>query len=224
MSAPEPTDEPADPSSLGPDPEASDAPEDAAASDGSDTPEDATATDDETPHPLGPIGASLDEVVDRAWDRLRGNPALDRLFYTASELGDFSLIWHLLGTARGVTLRGGTREAARLALALGAESALVNGMVKSAFKRERPIQSGERPHNLRQPLTSSFPSGHASAAFLAATLLSERSKVKPLWFGLATIVATSRIHVRIHHASDVVLGAGIGLTLGRLVRRVVPLR
>ena len=224
MSAPEPTDEPADPSSLGPDPEASDAPEDAAASDGSDTPEDATATDDETPHPLGPIGASLDEVVDRAWDRLRGNPALDRLFYTASELGDFSLIWHLLGTARGVTLRGGTREAARLALALGAESALVNGMVKSAFRRERPIQSGERPHNLRQPLTSSFPSGHASAAFLAATLLSERSKVKPLWFGLATIVATSRIHVRIHHASDVVLGAGIGLTLGRLVRRVVPLR
>ena len=224
MSAPEPTDEPADPSSLGPDPEASDAPEDAAASDGSDTPEDATATDDETPHPLGPIGASLDEVVDRAWDRLRGNPALDRLFYTASELGDFSLIWHLLGTARGVTLRGGTREAARLALALGAESALVNGMVKSAFKRERPIQSGERPHNLRQPLTSSFPSGHASAAFLAATLLSERSKVKPLWFGLATIVATSRIHVRIHHASDVVLGAGIGLTLGRLIRRVVPLR
>jgi undecaprenyl-diphosphatase len=171
-------------------------------------------------HPL----ASLDEVVDRAWDRLRGNPALDRLFYTASELGDFSLIWLLLGTARGVTLRGGTREAARLALALGAESALVNGVVKSAFRRERPIQSGERPHNLRQPLTSSFPSGHASAAFLAATLLSERSKVKPLWFGLATIVATSRIHVRIHHASDVVLGAGIGLTLGRLVRRVVPLR
>ena len=224
MSAPEPTDEPADPSSLGPDPEASDTPEDAAASDGSDTPEDATATEDETPHPLGPIGASLDEVVDRAWDRLRGNPALDRLFYTASELGDFSLIWHLLGTARGVTRRGGIREAARLALALGAESALVNGMVKSAFRRERPIQSGERPHNLRQPLTSSFPSGHASAAFLAATLLSERSKVKPLWFGLATIVATSRIHVRIHHASDVVLGAGIGLTLGCLIRRVVPLR
>jgi undecaprenyl-diphosphatase len=149
---------------------------------------------------------------------------MDRLFFTASELGDFSLVWHLLGTARGVTRRGGTREAARLAIALGAESALVNGLVKSAFKRERPVQSGERPHNLRQPLTSSFPSGHASAAFLAATLLSERSRVKPLWFGLATIVATSRIHVRIHHASDVVVGAGIGLTLGRLVRRAVPLR
>ena len=135
---------------------------------------------DDDPHPLGSIGASLDEAVDRAWNRLRGNPTMDRLFYTASELGDFSLIWHLLGTARGVATRGGTREAARLALALGAESALVNGAVKSVFKRERPIQDGERPYHLRLPLTSSFPSGHASAAFLAAALLSERSKVKPL--------------------------------------------
>ena len=213
--APEPTDpssEEPDPSSTGPDAEASG------------TADDGTESADGAPHPLGPIGASLDDAVDRAWDRLRGNPAMDRLFFTASELGDFSLVWHLLGTARGVTRRGGTREAARLAIALGAESALVNGLVKSAFKRERPVQSGERPHNLRQPLTSSFPSGHASAAFLAATLLSERSRVKPLWFGLATIVATSRIHVRIHHASDVVVGAGIGLTLGRLVRRAVPLR
>ena len=179
-------------------------------------------TDDR--HPLGPVGASVDAAVDRAWDRLRGHPTLDRVFYTASELGDFSLIWHLLGTARGVTSRRGSREATRLALALGAESALVNGAVKSAFRRERPVHEEERPHGLRQPLTSSFPSGHASAAFMAATLLSERSRVKPAWYGLAAIVAASRIHVRIHHASDVVVGAGIGLALGRLIRKLVPLR
>ena len=175
-------------------------------------------------HPLGLIGASLDDAVDKAWERLRGHPTLDRVFYTASELGDFSLIWHLLGTARGVTSRRGTWETTRLALALGAESALVNGAVKSAFRRERPIHEDERPHGLRQPLTSSFPSGHASAAFMAATLLSERSRVKPAWYGLAAIVATSRIHVRIHHASDVVVGAGIGLALGRVVRKMFPLR
>ena len=175
-------------------------------------------------HPLGPIGASLDEAVDRAWDRLRGNPTLARVFYTASELGDFSLNWHLLGAAKGVTSRRGTREATRLALALGAESALVNGAVKSAFRRERPLHEDDRPHGLRQPLTSSFPSGHASAAFMAATLLSERSRVKPVWYGLAAIVAASRIHVRIHHASDVLVGAGVGLALGRAIRKVFPLR
>lgn len=175
-------------------------------------------------HPLGPIGASLDEAVDRAWDRLRGNPTLDRVFYTASELGDFSLMWHLLGAAKGVTSRRGGREATRLTLALCAESALVNVAVKSAFRRERPIHEDDRPHGLRQPLTSSFPSGHASAAFMAATLLSERSRVKPVWYGLAAIVAASRIHVRIHHASDVLVGAGVGLALGRAIRKVFPLR
>ena len=175
-------------------------------------------------HPLGPLGASLDHAVDKAWNRLRGNPTLDRVFYTASELGDFSLIWHLLGTARGVTSRRGSREATRLALALGAESALVNGVIKSAIRRERPVHDGERPHGLRQPVTSSFPSGHASAAFMDATLLSERSRVKPAWYGLAAIVAASRIHVRIHHASDVVVGAGIGLGLGRVIQKVFPLR
>ena len=187
-------------------------------------PADGRSDDPADRHPLGPLGASFDEAVNRSWDRLRGQPALDRVFYAASELGDFSLIWHLLGTAKGVTSRRGSREATRLALALAAESALVNGAVKSAFRRERPPHEDERPHGLRQPLTSSFPSGHASAAFMAATLLADRSRVKPFWYGLAAIVAASRIHVRIHHASDVVVGAGLGLALGRLVRKLVPLR
>jgi len=175
-------------------------------------------------HPLGPLGKSFDEAVDRAWERLRGHSTVDRVFYTASELGDFSLIWHLLGTAKGVASRRGNREAARLAIALAAESALVNGAVKSAFRRERPVNEDERPHGLRQPLTSSFPSGHASAAFMAATLLSDRSRIKPLWYGLASIVAASRIHVRIHHASDVAVGVGVGMALGRLIRKLVPIR
>jgi len=175
-------------------------------------------------HPLGPLGRSLDKAVDRAWERLRGHPTLDRVFYTASELGDFSLIWHLLSTAKGITSRRGNRETARLALALAAESALVNGAVKSAFRRERPVTEGEHPHGLRQPMTSSFPSGHASAAFMAATLLSDRSRMKPLWYGLASIVAASRIHVRIHYASDVAVGVGVGLALGRLVRKLAPIR
>jgi undecaprenyl-diphosphatase len=176
------------------------------------------------PHPLGPIGRALDTAVDKAWEPLRGNPNLDRLFYAASELADFSLLWHLTGTARGVVRRNGHREALRLSAALAAESALVNGAVKSAFRRERPVHDEERPHNLRQPLTSSFPSGHASAAFLAATLLAERSRIRPLWYAAAGVVAASRVHVRIHHASDVVVGAGIGLALGRLIRKVLPLR
>ena len=49
----------------------------------------------------GPIDA-FDHRVDGWIDHLRGKPAIDRLMYTASELADFSLVWHLVGVARGL--------------------------------------------------------------------------------------------------------------------------
>ena len=144
-------------------------------------------------HPLGPAFAAFDHKFDLVWERFRGQPVLDKTFYLASELADFSVLWHIMGLSKGLASGSAQREAVRLSAALIAESGIVNGILKSLFRRERPDHIEERPHVLRQPLTSSFPSGHASAAFLAATLLSERSKFKPLWYGLAGIVATSRI-------------------------------
>jgi undecaprenyl-diphosphatase len=163
----------------------------------------------------------FDDYVDDLFEQhLRGRAAVDRLFYVASELGDFSLIWHLLGAAQGAVRDDGFERMVRLSASLGVESVLVNGLIKSLFRRERPVFQGERPHNLRTPRTTSFPSGHASSAFLAATLLSDRSRGKPMFFAVAAVVATSRIHVRIHHASDVAGGMLIGLGLGALVKRV----
>ncbi|HAQ05109.1 MAG: phosphatase PAP2 family protein [Acidimicrobiales bacterium] len=180
-------------------------------------------TNETNVHPLGPAVAAFDKKIDLAWERFRGQPVLDKTFYLASELADFSVLWHIMGLSKGLTGGSAEREAIRLSAALIAESGIVNGILKSLFKRERPNHVEERPHGLRQPLTSSFPSGHASAAFLAATLLSERSKFKPLWYGLAGIVATSRIHVRIHHASDVIAGALVGLGLSRIVKKFFSL-
>jgi undecaprenyl-diphosphatase len=166
----------------------------------------------------------FDAEVDRIFMTVRGNRIVDRAYYSASALGDWSLIWHLLGAAQGVSdPRNGWRRSARLAVSLGVESALVNGLIKSFFRRTRPVHDGDRPHNLRMPATSSFPSGHASSAFMAAHLLADRSRFAPAWYLLAGVVATSRIHVRIHHASDVVGGAVLGLALGELVRRIAPL-
>lgn len=145
--------------------------------------------------------------------------------YALSEVADFSVLWHLLGTAQGL-VRGndGFARAVRLSTALGLESAIVNGGLKSLTKRERPVPEFERPHHLRMPKTTSFPSGHASAAFVAASLLSDGSRAKPLYYAAATAVAASRIHVRIHHASDVVGGIAVGVTLGAIAKRALPLQ
>ena len=166
----------------------------------------------------------IDAAVDSWWERaLRGKPTLDRLMYSVSEAANHSRLWHTLGAAQAA-LRRDQRPAAELSAALLAEAVLVNGIIKTLFGRRRPAFAGDRPHALRQPLTSSFPSGHASAAMVAAALLSRRSRWGPVYYALALVVALSRIHVRIHHASDVAAGIGIGAVLGAIARRLLGRR
>ena len=164
--------------------------------------------------------AAFDAAVDRAFDHLRGHPVADRVMYGASALGDFSLIWALLGSAKSLRSERDEQAFLRLVVCLGAESLLVNQGIKRLFRRTRPAPEGERPHHLRKPLTTSFPSGHASSGAFAAILLSDGSKVPIAWWAVALVVASSRVHVRIHHASDIVAGAALGTVLGLVARRL----
>jgi undecaprenyl-diphosphatase len=185
--------------------------------------------------PVSPLRPLLPEVLaraivafDAAAERrfegaLRGRPVADRVFFTASSLGDFSLLWHVVGAGRAVVQPSFRPAARRLGVALAVESLVVNWGIKSLVRRARPHGDHVRPHRLRRPRTSSFPSGHATSGFLAATLLSEGSRAPLAWYAVATVVAASRVHVRIHHASDVVAGAAMGLAAGRTVRRRWPL-
>jgi undecaprenyl-diphosphatase len=166
----------------------------------------------------------FDEAVDSKVDDLRGHVGLDRLMYVASEVGDFALIWHLTGAGRALLPDREAGSAVRLSTILGMESLLVNGAIKSLFRRHRPVWESERPrpHRLRTPRSSSFPSGHASAAFTAAGLLAQRDPLWPVYYGAAVVVASSRVYVKIHHASDVVAGAAIGVALAAGARRLWP--
>ncbi len=164
----------------------------------------------------------FDDRVDAVIDRYRGNPALDRIFYTATESGNFSLIWHALGIAKGLG-PAGFESTVRQSVALGIESAVVNGPIKSMFNRKRPVAEFDHPHRLRTPRSSSFPSGHASSGLMAAALLSDGSKLKPVYYATAAVVASSRMYVRIHHASDVAAGAVLGVALGKIAKRAWPL-
>jgi undecaprenyl-diphosphatase len=167
---------------------------------------------------------AFDDAVDRQFDRLRGHRLADRLFYGASAVGDHGMLWVMLGALRGLRGDHHWRAAVRVGVGVGLESVLINVGVKSLFRRQRPVSTVPRPLPLRIPLTSSFPSGHATSAFCAAALLSDGdAALAPLYYGLAAVVSASRVYVRIHHASDVVGGVAIGALLGRAGRQLVPL-
>ena len=67
--------------------------------------------------------------------------------------------------------------------------------------------------------TGSFPSGHAIAAFSAATIISRRYGthrwVPYVAYGLATVVGFSRVTRSSHYVSDVFVGAALGYAIGR---------
>ena len=169
---------------------------------------------------MHPAVEEIDRRIDRAVEAVR-SPTLDAVLYPLSSAADHSLIWFVIGTAQSVR-RGDLRFATRFAAAMGIESAVTNGPLKAMFRRTRPspeTPDGPLPYGMRRPITSSFPSGHATAAFTAAALLADRRRAP--WYALAAVVAGSRVYVRMHHASDVVVGAAFGVAFGHALRRWV---
>ena len=82
--------------------------------------------------------------------------------------------------------------------------------LKLAIRRERPDASNR----------VSFPSGHASNAFTAATVIVRHyPRLAVPGFGLATYISVSRMAANKHHFSDIVAGSGFGYGVGRLVTR-----
>jgi membrane-associated phospholipid phosphatase len=168
---------------------------------------------------------SFDGWGDRQLERLRGNIVSDAVFTAASHLGDFSVIWHLVGVGRAIVDPSSWRQSLALSALIAAESLVVNQGIKRLFRRVRPTEAGDPRFPVRRPSTSSFPSGHASAAFFAAAILTTATGHGwvALWYSMATVVALSRAYVRIHHPSDIVGGAVVGALLGLVGSRLFSL-
>ena len=165
----------------------------------------------------------FDEKFDSFLEPVRRQRVVQAFFSLLSRIGEFSIIWHAIVWVRAIGSGHRAGQALAMSLLLGAESLIVNQGVKRLFKRSRPTTGGDERFNVRTPITSSFPSGHASSAFFAATILCEWSPASwaILWFGIGICVALSRVMVRLHHLSDILGGAIVGTALGIFAIAVV---
>jgi membrane-associated phospholipid phosphatase len=149
-------------------------------------------------------------------------PSLDEPLRRLSNAANNSGLW--LATAAGLSVVGGSagrRAAVRGIVAIGVTSALVNLAVKSVWARQRPDRAGvgvPLRRNVRMPVSTSFPSGHAASGFAFAAAIGHDQP----WLGLAlrfvsATVAYSRVHTGVHYPGDVVVGSLIGEGVGQAV-------
>lgn len=173
--------------------------------------------------PVGRALGALDDAGERWAGRLRGRRWADVCAAVLSNLSDHGAVW-VLAAAWMARRRGPARRRAVVALAVsGIASFGVNRALKQLAGRARP-QRADPPESappVRVPASSSFPSGHTLASFCTALVLPGGPSSRRVALGFAAAVAASRVHLRAHHASDVLGGAAVGATLSTLVRPLV---
>ncbi|MCM1975584.1 MULTISPECIES: bifunctional phosphatase PAP2/diacylglycerol kinase family protein [Streptomyces] len=151
-------------------------------------------------------------------------PVLPRLSRSANH----GLLWFAAGAVMAASRTPRARRAAVRGLAsLGLASLTINTLGKRSVKRPRPVLDAvpQVRHLKRQPITTSFPSGHSASAAAFATGVALES---PAWGAavapVAWSVAMSRIYTGVHFPSDVLAGAALGACAAYAVRGMVPTR
>ena len=163
--------------------------------------------------PFPAKGESLDrELYDTIHNDWK-SPFLDETMPRVTLLGDdvtgivFTTSLIVFGDEKG-------KESGILTGVALAGSGLITLGMKTVINRKRP----EDPEGLTRRSNSSFPSGHASGAFSAATVIGSRyPKARIPVYTLASLVGFSRIYLGKHYPSDVLGGAVVGIASGLVV-------
>ncbi|MDI6851781.1 MAG: phosphatase PAP2 family protein [bacterium] len=158
---------------------------------------------------LGSVDSSGLKIVS---EDLR-SPISDFVFKTLTNSGDGETV--LFGSLVYWSFWGDCQESAMRSyvVGLGATSLFVQA-TKYITNRERPDGRNNRSN-------SSFPSGHAATAFYIASFYSSlHSEYKVPLYLWAMGVSISRVYLRRHWPSDIIVGAIIGYAGGKLFYKI----
>lgn len=149
---------------------------------------------------------------------------LDKVMPFISWLGNSGMIFILFS----MILLCFPKERAKgiqMSLALVFSLIICNLLLKNSVARVRPFDLVSGIELLvRAPHDYSFPSGHTSAAFAAATvMLLTRSRLKYLFLVFAILMGFSRLYLYVHFPSDVLFGILTGIASGYLATKCYQL-
>lgn len=157
------------------------------------------------------------------WLQTIRTPIGDALMCFITSLGNVGAIWIVLAVVL-IAIPKTRKSGIIVAAALIIDAVLCSGILKNVFCRIRPFDVNTAIQVLIiKPRDFSFPSGHTSASFAAATALylAKERKLFILTLVLACLIAFSRMYLYVHYPTDILGGALLGILCGYLGCRIV---
>ncbi len=162
----------------------------------------------------------LKNLDDRIFDNIPRihKPAVNRIMVTASRMGNAGIVWWFVCLVF-LIIPNWRYTGLVIIFSIGLTSLMGEGIIKHTVKRVRPCHDMEEEEKLmNNPRTFySFPSGHTASSFaVTAVIIFSRCPVYvciPILLVSMTI-GFSRVYLRVHYLTDVVVGMLLGTVCG----------
>lgn len=149
------------------------------------------------------------------------HPVLDEMMQFVSSLGNKGMIWIAIGILLllfGVKNKKRRNGGLLVLLSLAVNFLACNVILKPLVDRTRPYYVLEYTPLIPPVGDPSFPSGHTSASFAAATAI---YCINKKWgiaaYLLAAVMGFSRLYLGVHFPTDVLFGAVVGMVAAKIV-------
>ncbi len=154
------------------------------------------------------------------WFESLHNPVLNPIMYAITSLGNAGIFWIILAVAMLFICPQKYRKIGMtMGIALILSLIFCNGIMKNMWARVRPFNVDNTFENLYGIFGTihdwSFPSGHTSASFAAATaIFMWRKKEGTAALVLAALISVSRLYLTVHYPTDVLTSLVLGTLYG----------